>query len=105
LILDNVGLPSINYNFAFGDGSFVGYNDGEMLIALKDDVPREPTAVYMRRLRKSLRAAFPEMLFYFQPSDMITQILDFGTITSIDVQVTGRHQAQDLKVARPSSPS
>ncbi len=99
-VLDNVGLPSINYNFAFSDGSFVGYNDGEMLIQLKDDVPREPTAVYMRRLRKVLRGAYPDMIFYFQPSDMITQILDFGTITAIDVQVTGRHQADDLKVAR-----
>ncbi len=100
LILDNVGLPSINYNFAFGDGSFVGYNDGEMLIALKDDVSREPTAVYMRRLRKALRNAFPDTIFYFQPSDMITQILDFGTITSVDIQVTGRHQAEDLATAQ-----
>ena len=63
-----------------------------MLIALKDDVTREPTAVYMRRLRKVLRANFPDTIFYFQPSDMVTQILDFGTITSVDVQVTGRHQ-------------
>ena len=99
LILDNVGLPSINYNFAFGDGSFVGYNDGEMLIALKDG-PREPTATYMRALRRNLRIAFPDTIFYFQPSDMITQILDFGTVTSIDVQVTGRHQAQDLAAAK-----
>ena len=100
LILDNVGLPSINYNFAFGDGSFVGYNDGQMLISLKDDVAREPTAVYMRRLRKALRTAFPDTIFYFQPSDMITQILDFGTITSVDIQVTGRHQAEDLATAQ-----
>ena len=99
LILDNVGLPSINYNFAFGDGSAVGYNDGQMLVQLKD-VEREPTAVYMRRLRKVLREKFPDTLVYFQPSDMITQILDFGTITSVDVQVTGRHQAQDLQTAK-----
>ncbi len=99
LILDNVGLPSINYNFAFGDGSFVGYNDGEMLIQLKD-VARAPTAVFQRALRKTLRKAFPDTIFYFQPSDMITQILDFGTITAVDVQVTGRHQAQDLQAAR-----
>lgn len=99
LILDNVGLPSINYNFAFGDGSVVGYNDGQMLIQLKED-EREPTAEYMRRLRKNLRAAFPDTIFYFQPSDMITQILDFGTVTSVDVQVTGRHQTEDLQAAR-----
>ena len=100
LILNNIGLPAINYNYAFGDGSFVGYNDGQMLIALKEGVPREPTDVYMRRLRKNLRAAFPDMIFYFQPADMITQTLDFGTITAIDVQVTGRHQAKDLEAAR-----
>ena len=99
LILDNIGLPSINYNFAFGDGSFVGYNDGEMLIQLKEGVP-EPTAVYMKKLRKMLRAEFPDTLFYFQPSDMITQILDFGTVTSVDIQVTGRHQGDDLQAAK-----
>ena len=99
LILDNVGLPSSNYNFAFGDGSFVGYNDGEMLIQLKD-VPHEPTVVYQKMLRKNLRAAFPDMTFYFQPSDIVTQILDFGTLTSVDIQVTGRHQAEDLAAAK-----
>ncbi len=98
LILDNVGLPSANYNFAFGDGSFVGYNDGEMLIQLKKG--HQPTTMYMKRLRRVLRAAFPDTIFYFQPSDMITQILDFGTITSVDVQVTGRHQAKDLETAQ-----
>ena len=99
LILDNVGLPSSNYNFAFNDGSFVGYNDGEMLIQLKD-VPHEPTATYQKMLRKNLRAAFPDTIFYFQPSDIVTQILDFGTLTSVDIQVTGRHQAEDLAAAK-----
>ncbi len=98
LVLDNVGLPSINYNFAFGDGSFVGYNDGEMLIQLKDGHP--PTADVQQTLRRVLRADFPDTIFYFQPSDMVTQILDFGTLTSVDVQVTGRHQAQDLAAAQ-----
>ncbi len=99
-VIDNIGLPAINYNFAFGDGSIVGYNDGQMLIQLKDNVPREPITTYMRNLRKVLRQSFPDMIFYFQPSDMVTQILDFGTVTSIDVQVTGRHTAQDLAVAQ-----
>ncbi len=35
-ILQNIGLPSNNYNFAFSDGSFVSYNDGQMLISLKE---------------------------------------------------------------------
>ncbi len=97
-IIDNIGLPSINYNFAFGDGSFVAYNDGQMQIALKEG--HKPTAVYMKQLRKVLRGQFPDVLFYFQPADIVTQILDFGTITPIDVQVTGRNPDKDLAAAQ-----
>ncbi|RYC31672.1 efflux RND transporter permease subunit [Lichenibacterium minor] len=98
LILDNIGLPSSNYNFAFGDGSFVAYNDGQMLISLKEG--HGPTAAYMAKLRDVLPQKFPDTIFYFQPSDIITQTLDFGTITAIDVQVNGRNQAQDLAAAK-----
>ena len=98
LILDNIGLPAFNYNLAFGDGSFVAYNDGQMLISLNEG--HAPTARYMKKLRKVLRERFPDTLFYFQPSDMITQILDFGTITPIDIQVTGRNPDKDLEIAQ-----
>ena len=98
LILDNIGLPSSNYNFAFGDGSFVAYNDGQMLISLKEG--HGPTAAYMAKLREVLPQKFPDTIFYFQPSDIITQTLDFGTITAIDVQVNGRNQEKDLAAAK-----
>ncbi|ACB82421.1 acriflavin resistance protein [Methylorubrum populi BJ001] len=97
-ILDNIGLPSNNYNFAFSDGSFVSYNDGQMLIDLKDE--HGPVAEYQRRLRETLRERFPDMIVYFQPSDIITQILNFGVIAQIDVQVSGRNTVKDLEVAR-----
>ncbi|MGP0060469.1 MAG: efflux RND transporter permease subunit [Beijerinckiaceae bacterium] len=98
LIIDNIGLPAYNYNLAFGDGSFVAYNDGQMLISLKEG--HAPTARYMKKLRTVLRERFPDTLFYFQPADMITQILDFGTVTPIDIQVTGRNPGKDLEVAK-----
>jgi len=98
LILDNIGLPASNYNFAFGDGSFVANNDGQILISLKEG--HAPTDGYRKTLRKVLAAAFPDTIFYFQPSDIITQILDFGTLTPIDVQVNGRNAAKDLEVAK-----
>ncbi|WP_375274397.1 efflux RND transporter permease subunit [Methylorubrum thiocyanatum] len=97
-ILDNIGIPSNNYNFAFSDGSFVSYNDGQMLIDLKDE--HGPVAEYQRRLRETLRERFPDMIVYFQPSDIITQILNFGVIAQIDVQVSGRNTVKDLEVAR-----
>jgi multidrug efflux pump subunit AcrB len=98
LILDNIGLPAYNYNLAFGDGSAVAYYDGQMLISLKEG--HAPTARYMKKLRTVLRERFPDTLFYFQPADMITQILDFGTITPIDIQVNGRNAEKDLEVAQ-----
>jgi multidrug efflux pump subunit AcrB len=98
LILDNIGLPASNYNFAFGDGSFVSNYDGQILISLKEG--HAPTDSYRRALRKVLQQKFPDTVFYFQPADIITQILDFGTLTPIDVQVTGRNAAKDLEVAK-----
>jgi multidrug efflux pump subunit AcrB len=98
LILDNIGLPASNYNFAFGDGSFVSNNDGQILISLKEG--HAPTDSYRKKLRKVLRETYPDTVFYFQPSDIITQILDFGTLTPIDVQVTGRNADKDLEVAK-----
>ena len=97
-ILQNIGLPSNNYNFAFSDGSFVSYNDGQMLISLKEG--HGSVAGYMKRLRAVLMKRFPDMTVYFQPADMITQILNFGVITPIDVQVSGRHKEKDLEVAQ-----
>ena len=98
LILDNIGLPASNYNFAFGDGSFVANNDGQILISLKEG--HAPTDGYRKKLREVLKQKFPDTVFYFQPADIITQILDFGTLTPIDVQVTGRNAAKDLEVAK-----
>jgi multidrug efflux pump subunit AcrB len=98
LVLDNIGLPASNYNFAFGDGSFVANNDGQILISLKDG--HASTDGYRAALRRELRVAFPDVIFYFQPADIITQILDFGTLTPVDVQVTGRNADKDLEVAK-----
>ena len=76
LIVDNIGLPARAYNYAFGDGTATGLNDGVVLVSLKEDHP--PTANYIRKLREVLPAAFPECVFYFQAADMVTQILNFG---------------------------
>jgi multidrug efflux pump subunit AcrB len=98
LILDNIGLPAANYNFAFSDGSFVAYNDGQMLINLRGE--HRPISFYMKVLRERLAEEFPDTIFYFQSSDIITQILNFGTIAQIDVQVAGRNAKKDYDAAR-----
>nr|WP_321985594.1 efflux RND transporter permease subunit [uncultured Lichenicoccus sp.] len=97
VVVDNIGLPSLNYNLAFNDGTFVAYYDGQILATLKNGVS---AARVTRSLRRELRRRYPDALFYFQPADMITQILDFGVPSQIDVQVHGRHDVADLASAK-----
>jgi multidrug efflux pump subunit AcrB len=98
LILDNIGLPQNNYNYTFSDGAAVGANDGQILIALSDG--HAPTEDYKRQLRTLLRERFPEATFYFQPADIITQILNFGVLSPIDVRVIGRDRLNNLQTAQ-----
>jgi len=88
LIIDNIGLPQRVYNLAFTDGSTIGVNDGQILISLKEG--HAPTADYVKKLRVALTQAYPDLLLYFQPADMVTQILNFGVASQIDLQVQGR---------------
>ncbi|MCC7122150.1 MAG: efflux RND transporter permease subunit [Gammaproteobacteria bacterium] len=85
MMIDNIGLPD-PINLAWGDNSNVGGFDGEILVALKPD-KRMSTQIYMRRLRARLTDEFPQIRFYYQPGDMISQILNFGIPAPIDVQV------------------
>ncbi len=98
MIVDNIGLPARSYNYAFGDGTAIGVNDGIILVALKED--HIPTASYITKLRQVLPAAFPENIFYFQPADMVTQILNFGIPTQINVRTVGYDRNKNLRIAK-----
>src|SRR4029077_8222810 len=98
LIVDDIGLPQRVYNLAFTEGSTIGPNDGVILVALNEK--HAPTAGYVRKLREGLAAAFPEETFYFQPADMVTQILNFGLPAQIDVRTVGRDRATNLRVVQ-----
>jgi multidrug efflux pump subunit AcrB len=98
LIVDDIGVPQRVYNLAFTDGSTIGPNDGVILVALKER--HAPTASYVRKLREVLPTAFPEVTFYFQAADMVTQILNFGLPAQIDVRTVGRDHATNLRVTQ-----
>jgi len=97
LIVDNFGVPARSYNWAFSDGTSIAVNDGVIMVALTDG--HAPTADYVRKLRQVLPADFPEDLFYFQPADMATQILNFGLTAPIDVRTVGYDRADNLRIA------
>src|SRR4029077_8056444 len=97
LIVDDIGVPQRSYNLAFTDGSTINVNDGVILVSLKEG--HAPTATYVRKLREVLPAAFPSATFYFQAADMITQVLNFGLPSQIEVQIVGRDRATNRRVA------
>lgn len=99
LLIDNIGLVPVAYNLAFGDNATVGPYDGEILVSLSDK-RKESTQVYMEKLRIHLKKQFPNILFFFQPADMVSQILNFGLPTPIDVRVIGYNKKENLKIAR-----
>jgi len=98
LVLDNIGLPPETFNYAFGDGATIGSFDGEVLVALNGK-HHAPTEGYVKQLRKRLQAQFPDLSFYFQPADIVTQILNFGLPAPIDVQVQG-YDPNNYQIAR-----
>lgn len=86
-ILDQIGIPG-GYNLSITDSSNVSSADGEVLLSLSHHRSRS-TQDTVRALRRTLPSAFPELSFYFQPADIVTQILNFGLPSPIDVQLFG----------------
>ena len=99
MMLDNIGLNPVPYTLAFGDSATVGGYDGEILVSLKSE-RKYSTQEYMRKLREHLKKTFPNLLFFFQPADMVNQILNLGLPTPIDVRVIGYDKDNNLKIAQ-----
>src|SRR5882672_10642024 len=86
-IVDNIGLPYSSINWMHGSSGVIGASDADVLVSLKRD--HGPTADYVRTLRQKLPAAFPGVAFYFLPTDIVTQIINFGLPAPIDIQIEG----------------
>jgi len=96
VINDNIGLPN-TINLARSDSATVGPSDGEILVALK---PKHgPTAGYLKTLREELPKRFPDLEFFSQPADIVSQILNFGLPAPIDIQISGPIAQADANYA------
>lgn len=96
-IVDNLGLPVSGINLSYSNAGTIGTLDGELMIALKPG--HRATAHYVQTLRALLPRRFPGVEFFFQPSDIVTQILNFGQPAAIDVQVLGNDLASNMAIA------
>ena len=87
-VLDNIGVPYSGLNLSYSSSGVIGTGDAEILIALNPE-HHHPTAQYVRQLRRELPSRFPGVEFFFQPADIVSQILNFGLPAPVDVQVMG----------------
>ena len=98
-VLDNIGLPNSGINQSYSSNGTIGSDDAEILIAL-DPEHHPPTADLTRRLREVLPRRFPGVEFFFQPADIVTQILNFGLPAPIDVQIIGTDMDSSYVIAQ-----
>jgi multidrug efflux pump subunit AcrB len=86
-IVDNIGVPYSGINLAYSTSAPVGPSDADILVSLRSD--HHPTERYVETLRRRLPLLYPSTSFAFQPADMVSQILNFGLPSPLDVQVSG----------------
>src|SRR4051812_3823637 len=97
MINDMIGVPTF-YNLAFVSTDNVGEQDAEVLVQLKKK--HRPSQEYMARIRQELGARFPDVQTYFMPADVVTQVLNFGVSSMIDVQIEGKDPDAIYGIAR-----
>jgi CzcA family heavy metal efflux pump len=97
-VLDNIGVPYSGINLSYSNSGTFGTSDAEILVQLKEERGK-PTSAYINDLREKLPQRFPGVQFFFQPADIVTQILNFGTPAPIDIAVTGANQRGNYVIA------
>jgi CzcA family heavy metal efflux pump len=98
-ILDNIGLPYSSINLSYSNSGVIGTSDAEILVGLNTEHHRH-TGELIRKLREELPRRFPGVEFFFQPADIVTQILNFGLPAPIDIQVTGADMQSNYFIAQ-----
>jgi len=97
VILDNIGMPYSGINMALSDSATVGPMDGEILISLQPK--HAPTAALTAMLRRELPQKYPALQFFFQPADIVDQVLNFGQPAPIDIRVSAADTDSAYKLA------
>jgi CzcA family heavy metal efflux pump len=96
-IIDIIGTPYSSINLSYSTSSPVGPADGDILVSLKPN--HHPTAKYVHDLRLQLNQEYPGVTFAFLPADIVSQILNFGLPSPIDVQIIGQDREANREFA------
>jgi multidrug efflux pump subunit AcrB len=96
-VVDNLGIP-VSYNLAFIQTSNVGGEDAEIRISLRPG--HRPSAALADRIRRELPMRFPGAAFWFEPADVVSQVLSFGLPAELEAEVVGRDAAAAFRTAQ-----
>jgi CzcA family heavy metal efflux pump len=96
-VLDNLGVATSGINKTYSNAGTFGSHDGEIQVSLNEG--HGSTQRYVEQMRRELPRRFPGVEFFFQPADMVTQILNFGLPSAIDVKITGADLRADYDIA------
>lgn len=99
VITDNIGIPVSGVNYAFSDSQTISEADGEILVSMNEH-RKHATSYYQKLVRKMLTHDYPEVSYYFQPADIVTQILNAGLPAPIDIRLTGVDPEGNYKIAQ-----
>lgn len=88
VMIDNIGLNSNATNVTYNTSGTLGPQDGDILISLEENADKAEDIKI--KLRAKFRDTFPQMSFAFLPSDIVSQILNFGAPAPVDIIVMGR---------------
>ncbi len=97
-IVDNIGVPNSGINLAYSTSAPIGPGDADIMITLKEG--HAPSADYVRMLRQKLPELFPSVSFSFLPADIVSQILNFGLPSPLDVQIAGNNLQANREFAQ-----
>jgi len=86
-IIDNIGLPYSGINLSYSTSAPIGPGDADILVSLSEH--HHSTDKYVHDLRIKLANDFPGVTFAFLPADIVSQILNFGLPSPIDIQIVG----------------
>lgn len=96
-MVDNIGMPISGINTSYNNTGMIGPQDGDIQIALKEG--HRPVSEYVSLLRDELPKRFPGATFSFLPADIVSQILNFGAPTPIDLQIRGADLSANFEYA------
>jgi len=92
-----IGIPT-SYNLAMVPTENVAAMDSEIFVALNSK--HRPTVEYRKKIREQVEREFPGCSLSFLPPDIVSQVLNFGLSTPIDIQIESRDIAKAFPIMR-----